>query len=120
MTTNLDPLGINIRLYNQVSEVLHHLENDERVTLKERIAALVVIGRIQVMFMGLRKEKIDDTSAGSSVRKYATAFTKAHDTRGRKAIAGRRPDPEPDADDAVVQSVLDDAIGDDGDDADAA
>ena len=113
--SNLDPLGVNVRLYNQISEVLQELETSDRVTLKERIAALVVIGRIQVMFMGLRKEKLDDTSAGSSVRKYAKAF-KAHDARGRKAIAGRTA--EPDADDAVVESVLADAIGDD--DADAA
>lgn len=114
--TNLDPLGINVRLYNQISEILHELETGDRVTLKERIAALIAIGRIQIMFMGLRKEKTNDASAGSSVRKYAKAF-KAHDARGRKAIAGRTP--EPDADDAAIQSALDDALGDD-DDADAA
>ena len=113
--TNLDPLGVNVRLYNQISEVLQYLETHENITFKERIAALVVIGRIQVMFMGLRKEKISDASAGSSVRKYAQAF-KAHDARGRKAIARGRPEPEPDADDAAIESALDDAIGGDADD----
>ena len=107
---NLDPLGINVRLYNQISEVLHQLENDGHVTLKERIAALIAIGRIQVIFMGLRKEKYDDASTGSSVRKYAKAF-KTHDARGRKAIAGGAAEPD-DADNAI-QSALDDAWGDD-------
>jgi hypothetical protein len=111
--SSLDPLGVNVRLYNQISEILHHLETDERVTLKERIAALIAIGRIQIMFMGMRKEKIHDASAGSSVRKYSKAF-KAHDARGRKAIAGRA-EAERTADDDIIRDAINDAWGDDGD-----
>jgi hypothetical protein len=97
--SNLDPLSINVRLYHQVSEMLHQLENSPNITLRERIAALVAIGRIQVLFVNLRKEKFDDASAGSSVRKYAAAF-KTHDARRRKAIAGAaEPEPEPTVDD---------------------
>lgn len=119
MTANLDPLGINVRLYNQISEILHHLETDERVTLKERIAALIAIGRIQIMFMGLRKEKMVDATSGSSVRKYSQAF-KAHDARGRKALAGKRAEPEPSGDDDIIGDALADALGDDDDDRETA
>jgi hypothetical protein len=114
--SNLDPLGINIRLYNQISEVLHQLETNDHVTLKERIAALIAIGRIQVIFMGLRKEKIHDTSAGSSVRKYATAF-KANDARGRKALAGKRAEPEPTGDDDIIGDAINNASDDERDSA---
>ena len=107
--SNLDPLSINVRLYHQVSEMLHQLENSPNITLRERIAALVAIGRIQVLFVNLRKEKFDDASAGSSVRKYATAF-KTHDTRGRKKIAGAvaEPEPEPDIPDPFSDDPDDD------------
>jgi hypothetical protein len=114
--SNLDPLGVNVRLYNQISEVLHQLENSERVTLKERIAALIAIGRIQVIFMGLRKETTHDASAGSSVRKYSKAF-QANDARGRKAIARAKPEPEPSGDDDIIGDALRD---DDDDDRDTA
>jgi hypothetical protein len=107
--SSLDPLGVNVRLYNQISEILHHLETDERVTLKERIAALIAIGRIQIMFMGMRKEKIHDASAGSSVRKYQKVFENGPGRR--KKLAG--PQPESTADDDLIA----DAIGDDTDDA---
>lgn len=104
--SQVDPLGVNVRLYRQISKVLTDLESpDQHITLKERIAALIAIGRIQVLFVNLRKEKIGDPSiAGSKVRKYATSF-KAHDARGRKAIAGPAAEPEP--------SELDDLFADD-------
>ena len=94
----LDPKSINSRLYGQVSTLLSQLEDPEgHITLKERIAALIAIGRLQVIFMGLRKEKTDDHAgtAGSAVRKYAGAF--ADDNRRRKARP--RPAPEPTEDD---------------------
>lgn len=87
MASNLDPLNVNVRLYNQVSEILHELEHGPNITLKERITALVAIGRIQVLFTTLRKERISDPGTGSTIRKYAAAF-KANDARGRKKIAG--------------------------------
>lgn len=86
MAKSLDPKNINARLYNQVSELLTQLESSE-VSLKERIAALVAIGRMQVIFLNLRlKDKSDEPTTGSAVRKYSTAF-QAHDTRRRKEIA---------------------------------
>jgi hypothetical protein len=98
-TAGADPLQVNARLYMQISELLNQLESGDgdRITLRERIAALVAIGRIQVLFVGLRKEKgIYHPDAGSSVRKYSTAFSK-NDPGRRKKIAGPRPaEPEPD------------------------
>jgi hypothetical protein len=85
---NLDPLNINARLYNQVSELLGQLEHSgEKVTLKERIAAMIAIARIQTVFMTMRlKGEKDESTTGSAVRKYAGAF-QAHDARRRKATA---------------------------------
>jgi hypothetical protein len=103
-----DPLDVVPRLYKQVSLTLEQLEFSDKVTLKERIAALLAIGRIQVIFMGLRKEKSSDVAAGTAVRKYADAF-KANDTRRRKKNAG--PADEPDA-------GIDDIFKDDDDDGD--
>jgi hypothetical protein len=108
MPNNLDPLNVNVRLYNQVSEILHELEHGPNITLKERVAALIAIGRIQVIFTTLRKEKLSDPGTGSSVRKYAAAF-KANDARGRKKIAGTlalADESEP---------AIDDILGDDDD-----
>jgi hypothetical protein len=112
MPSNFDPLNVNVRLYEQVSEMLSQLENSPNITLRERIAALIAIGRIQVLFVNLRKEKINDPGSGSSVRKYAAAF-KAHDARRRKAIAGPKPEPEPEPE---PEPAIDDPFGDDDDD----
>lgn len=81
-----DPLSINRRLYNQVSELLRQLEEDKNVSLKERYMALITIGRIQTIFVALRKEKIDEPARGATVRKYAAAF-KAHDASRRAQLA---------------------------------
>lgn len=85
---NLDPDNVNARLYNQVSELLKQLETKTTVTLRERVTALVAIARIQTIFLTLRQkgDKDDADTAGSSVRKYTSAF-QAHDARRRKAIA---------------------------------
>lgn len=101
---NLDPLNINARLYKQLDLLLDQLETRDdaddgpKITLKERIAALIAVGRIQTIFAGLRKKDPDDPDAGSSVRKYAGAFK---NEAGRGAKGGRRrparqPDAEPD------------------------
>lgn len=105
----LDPKNVNGRLYDQIDILLSYLEERDaaaeddgvRVTLKERIAVLIAIARIQVAFVGLRKEKTpDDDVPGSAVRKYATAF--ANDARRRTKPVGRRTNvvakPEPDDD----------------------
>ena len=110
----IDPLGLNARLYRQVSRLLDDLESDnfEEITIRERIAALIAIGRIQTVFVALRKENKDGDprTAGSAVRKYARAFKTdgarggAKDTRRpRRAAAEQLPEP--------------DFIDDDGDDA---
>ena len=104
----LDPLGVNAELYYQGAEMLRLLRTDPHLTARERIAIFLAVARVQVMFVGLRKEKLDEPSAGATVRKYAAAF-KAHDSRGRKAIAGPEPDDELDA-------AIADAVGDDDDD----
>lgn len=83
-----DPLNLKIRLYVQIGELLHVLEagegDDGPVTLRERVAALTAIGRLQNLLID--KAKDDDENAGSAVRKYARAFTNG--ARGRKKIAG--------------------------------
>jgi hypothetical protein len=89
-----DPKSINSRLYNQVAVLLDQLEapviDGPKITLKERITALIAIGRLQVMFVGLRKEKADEPERGSSVRKYAEAFA-ANDARRGKDRGGPAP-----------------------------
>jgi hypothetical protein len=73
-----DPLNVNQRLYGQIGKLLDDLEaadRDDKMTMPQRISALIAIGRIQTIFQGLRKGEYDG-SAGSTVRKYAAAFAK--------------------------------------------
>lgn len=85
-TIRRDPLQIKARLYTQIGELLHQLEGatDEPITVRERIAALVAIGRLQDLL--IEKGKDEDENAGSAVRKYQNAFTK-NGSRGRKKAA---------------------------------
>jgi len=84
----LDPLNVNERIYRQLALVLDELEKKKSpITFSQRLTAIVYIGRMQTMFMGLRKEHRDEPTAGSAVRKYADAF-KAHDARGRTKDTG--------------------------------
>lgn len=89
MTQTHDPLNINARLYAQVGKLLDSLEkNDKNLGLKDRIAALIAVGRVQTIFVALRKEhKGDGSRSGSRVKKYASAF-KTNVARGRKKAAG--------------------------------
>jgi hypothetical protein len=92
MTSASDPLQINSRLYNQIARLLDDLEAKDakqRLDIKERIAALIAVGRIQIMFVNLRKENLSGAGSGSAVRKYSKAFTKANVASGRKKAAGR-------------------------------
>jgi parvulin-like peptidyl-prolyl isomerase len=106
-----DPHQINERLARQVAKLLEQLEEGEHITLRERFQSLMAIARIQYVFVTLRKEKFDEPSAGTAVRKYQTAFAK-NDARGRKKIA--RPAT------AVAIRPEPDWVTDDGDDGDAA
>jgi len=111
-TNSLDPKNINARLYNQVGVLLEQLENSENVTLKERIAALLAIGKMQTIFLALRlKGEKDEPTAGSKVRSYANTFA-AHDARRRKEIARLAADAD--------ESGDDDLLGDEGEDRDTA
>lgn len=92
--SNSDPRAVNSRLYEQIARLLDELEDadvNQKLDIKERIAAIIAIGRIQTIFVGLRKENRDGPtrSSGSAVRKYSKAFT-ANAGRGRKTTAGRR------------------------------
>lgn len=110
--TELDPKQIGPRLYNQVSALLTQLETGEHITLKERVQALVAIGRLQQIFLALRKGQPDDERAGSTVKKYATAFSAADAAGRRKAAARSKTRPEP----ADWFEHADTADDDDGDD----
>jgi len=106
MAKPVDSLKVNERLYRQIAKVLDDLEQrGDELSIRDRIAALVAVGRIQTIFVSLRKEHQDDDNAGSAVRKYSGAFagkSAAHGTRKRKAAsraASAEPDPIWDDDD---------------------
>jgi hypothetical protein len=89
-TQTADPLNINARLYKQLGRLLDDMEaadRDERMTMPQRIQALIAVGRIQVLFNSIRKGAVDDGSAGSTVRKYAAAFAGSHAARRRTSSA---------------------------------
>ena len=110
----VDRLNVNARLYNQIAKLLDDLEEqdaEDPLDIKVRIAALIAIGRIQKMFMDLRKEHLDGDprTAGSAVRKYSRAFKT--DGAGGRAKDTRRPRR------AAAEQLPDDDFIDDGDDA---
>ena len=79
-----DPLGINRRLYAQVGKLLDDMEaadRDERMTMPQRITALIAVGRIQKMMMDLRKGEFS-AGGGSAVSRYAAAFQTPHAASG--------------------------------------
>jgi hypothetical protein len=91
----IDPLKVNERLYKQVSKLLDDMERpNNELTVRERLAAVIAIGRLQVIFMGLRKEVTDDAGTGSSVRKYSAAFKNAarRGKKGTRSTASRATD----------------------------
>ncbi|HEY2231441.1 MAG TPA: hypothetical protein VGI22_27640 [Xanthobacteraceae bacterium] len=116
-----DPEDVNKRLYMQVSALLTQLEEREsraKITMRERIAALIAVGRLQQVFAALRKANPHDPNRGSTVRKYATAF--APDAAGRRKAGGRsgeRAESEPvdwfDRDDVAPDDAADDFDSDD-------
>jgi hypothetical protein len=116
-----DPEDVNKRLYMQVSALLTQLEEREsraKITMRERIAALIAVGRLQQVFAALRKANPHDPNRGSQVRKYASAF-EPDAARRRKADAGssERAESEPvdwfDRDDVAPDDVTDDFDSDD-------
>jgi hypothetical protein len=67
---------------------LESADRDETMTMPQRIAALIAVGRVQIMFANLRKSAFNDGSVGSQVRKYAAAFARPHAVSGGKDHAG--------------------------------
>lgn len=79
-----DPLDLNGRLYRQLGRLLDDMEaadRDDRMTMPQRIQALIAVGRVQKMFQDLRKGDMN-AGAGTTVAKYAAAF-KTTDAVGR-------------------------------------
>jgi hypothetical protein len=71
-----DPLKINERLYKQLGKLLDDMEKadaDETMTFPQRISALIAVGRVQKMFVDLRKGEFDG-GRGTAIDRYATAF----------------------------------------------
>ncbi|HEX3520793.1 MAG TPA: hypothetical protein VHT52_01745 [Stellaceae bacterium] len=67
---------------------LESADRDGMMTMPQRIAALIAVGRVQIMFANLRKSAFNDGSVGSQVRKYAAAFARPHAVSGGKDHAG--------------------------------
>ena len=91
-TLDLDPLKVNERLYRQIAKLLDQLEagdQENEITIPQRINALIAVGRVQIMFANLRKAAASDAGdPGSEVRKYSQAFSKANGARRGKAASG--------------------------------
>jgi hypothetical protein len=83
-----DPLNVNARLYAQLGKMLDQLEEeDSTITLRERIAALIAVGRLQVIFKGLRSEDRGAYNVGTTVNRYSNVFAK-NASRGRAPNRG--------------------------------
>jgi hypothetical protein len=104
-----DPLGVNRRLYLQLAKLIDDMEaadRDERMTMPQRIQALIAVARVQKMFVDLRKGEFS-AGGGSAINRYAAAFQTANatgggDEDGRPRVIvqfDRGPDPDSDSDD---------------------
>lgn len=98
-----DPLNLKIRLYIQISEMLCQLEEDDDVTIRERIAALAAVGRLQGLLID--KSKDEDENVGSAVRKYETAF-KNKNVVSNKRKNNARSNPELESDNQWLDREL--------------
>jgi hypothetical protein len=75
-----DPLDLTGRLYKQLGKLLDDMEaadRDEKMTMPQRISALIAVGRVQKMFLDLRKGDLN-AGAGTTVSRYAAAFQTPH------------------------------------------
>jgi hypothetical protein len=88
-----DPKDINGRLYDAISNLL---DKFEEMTVREQVAVVSAIARIQVQFPKIR-ETSGDSRRGAVVRQYTQAF-KANAGRRRKS-APRSTIPDDDLDD---------------------
>lgn len=79
-----DPLDINARLYKQLGKLLDDMEAadaNETMTFPQRINALIAVGRVQKMFVDLRKGEFS-VGRGTAIERYAKAFASPHAARG--------------------------------------
>ena len=87
-----DPLDVNFRLYKQISRLLEDIEKrdleEDGITVPQRISALIAVGRLQKIFVDLRKEDFSGV-AGSAIDKYSAAFTSPNATRRGEPNARR-------------------------------
>jgi hypothetical protein len=77
----LDPLSINPRLQQWVSELI---EAREDMSIGEQIRAIAAIARLQVNYIALRKEAGGGYATGTEVKRFAKAFAK-NAIRGRQS-----------------------------------
>jgi hypothetical protein len=92
--TSSDPLDVNARLYRQIARLLDDLEaadRDERMTMPQRIAALIAVGRVQTIFANLRKNAFNDGSAGSEIKRYSAAFARQSPNAASRRASGAGP-----------------------------
>ena len=117
MAKPVDSLKVNERLYRQIAKVLDDLEQrGDELTIRDRIAALVAVGRIQTIFASLRKEHQEDDNAGSAVRKYSGAFA----AKAKNGTSSRKKATRRSSDDEDNYNPGADVSWDDGDSDDAA
>ena len=83
-STTLDPKNLNGRLYDAMSTLL---DNFEEMSVREQVATIAAIARIQVMLIKIREDNFDPATSGTAVKRYEKAFA-ANATRRRKAVIG--------------------------------
>jgi hypothetical protein len=109
-----DPRNIKGDFYTEVADLLQDIKNgrqidENRMTIRERIAAMALVGRM-LSVLGIGEREDEDNAAGSAVRKYAAAFsTHPHDARRRK----KNTRPESFDPDTVVTDLVNETAGDD-------
>jgi len=85
MTQNLDPKNVNGRLYDAMAKLL---DNFDEMSVREQVATIVAIARIQTIFLKLRDVEGASGTSGSAVKRYEKAF-QANATRKRKSGSGQ-------------------------------
>jgi hypothetical protein len=89
-TKETDPLDINGRLYKQLGKLLDDMEAldaEEKMTMPQRISALIAVGRVQKMFVDLKKGEFS-VGRGSAIDRYAEAFSTPNAARRGADDAG--------------------------------
>lgn len=91
MISNIDPKNIYGRLYDQCDRLLTDMEANPLLSYDDRKSGVIALGRIMIMFVGLRKENADDSNRGSAVRRYEGVFKASAGAGARGKRAGPRP-----------------------------